>query len=72
MKCQSFQFFAGVFALTFASGLTPLHAGNEAALDTGTIETITGLKGDSHGSVYGTHVMGNLRSGHEGSGHGHG
>ncbi len=50
MWCQSFQFFAGLFALTFASGLTTLHAGDEAALDTGAIETITGLKGVSNQS----------------------
>ena len=48
MKCQSFQFFAGVIALTFASGVTSLHAGDETALDTGAIETITGLKGVSN------------------------
>jgi hypothetical protein len=48
MRCQSFRFFAGLFALTFASGLTTLNAGDETALDTGAIETITGLKGVSN------------------------
>jgi hypothetical protein len=48
MKCQSFPFFAAVFALTFAWGLTSLHAADEAALDTATIEAITGLKGVSN------------------------
>jgi hypothetical protein len=47
MKCQSFPFFAPLLALTFASGLTALHAA-EAALDTATIEAITGLKGVSN------------------------
>jgi hypothetical protein len=48
MKCQSFPFFAALFALTFASGLTALHGADEAALDTATIEAITGLKGVSN------------------------
>src|ERR1700676_5548457 len=48
MKCQSFPFFAPLLALTFASGLTALHAADEAALDTATIEVITGLKGVSN------------------------
>jgi hypothetical protein len=47
MKCQSFPFFAPLLALTFASGLTALHAA-EAALDIATIEAITGLKGVSN------------------------
>ncbi len=45
MKCQSFPCVAAVFALTLAWGLTSLHAADEAALDTATIEAITGLKG---------------------------
>ncbi len=48
MKCQSFPFFAAFFALTFAWGLSSLHAADEAALDTATIEAITGLKGVSN------------------------
>jgi hypothetical protein len=43
----SFPFFAPLLALTFASGLTALHAA-EAALDIATIEAITGLKGVSN------------------------
>jgi hypothetical protein len=43
MKCQSFPFFGVLFALA----LTSLHAG-ETALDTATIEAITGLKGVSN------------------------
>jgi hypothetical protein len=34
MKCQSFPYFAAVFALTFAWGPISLHAADEAALDT--------------------------------------
>jgi Domain of Unknown Function (DUF1259) len=48
MKCQSFPSVAAVFALTLAWGLTPLHAADEAALDTATIEAISGLKGVSN------------------------
>jgi hypothetical protein len=48
MKCQSFPFFAAVFALTFAWGVSSLHAADEAALDTATIQVITGLKGVSN------------------------
>lgn len=48
MKCQSFPCVAAVFALTLAWGLTSLHAADEAALDTATIEAITGLKGVSN------------------------
>jgi hypothetical protein len=48
MKCQFFPFFGVLFALAFAPGLTSVHAAREAALDTGTIETITGLKGVSN------------------------
>jgi hypothetical protein len=48
MKCQSFPCFAAVFALTLAWELTSLHATDEAALDTATIEAITGLKGVSN------------------------
>jgi hypothetical protein len=48
MKCQSFLFFAAVFALTFAWGLSSLHAADEAALDTATIQVITGPKGVSN------------------------
>jgi len=48
MKCQSFPCVAAVFALTLAWALTSLHAADEAALDTATIEAITGLKGVSN------------------------
>jgi hypothetical protein len=48
MKCQSFPFFAAVFALTLAWGLSSLHAVGETVLDTATIEAITGLKGVSN------------------------
>jgi hypothetical protein len=48
MKDQSIPFFAAVFAFTLASGLTSSHAADEAALDTATIEAITGLKGVSN------------------------
>jgi hypothetical protein len=48
MKCQSFPCVAAVFALALACGLTSLHAADEAALDTATIEAITGLKGVSN------------------------
>jgi hypothetical protein len=44
MKCQSFPFFATVLVLTFAWGLSSLHAADEGALDTATIQAITGLK----------------------------
>ena len=44
MKCQSFPFFAVIFAW----GLSSLHAADEAALDTATIQAITGLKGVSN------------------------
>ena len=47
MKCQSFPCVAAVFALTLAWGLTSSHGADEAALDTATIEAITGLKGVS-------------------------
>jgi hypothetical protein len=43
-----FPFFSALFALTFAPGLTSVHAADETALDTATIETITGLKGVSN------------------------
>jgi len=48
MKYQSIPFFAAVFVFTLASGLTSSHAADEAALDTATIEAITGLKGVSN------------------------
>ena len=48
MKCQSFPFFAAVFALTLAWGLSSLHAADEVAVDTATIQAITGLKGVSN------------------------
>ena len=48
MKCQSFPFFAAVFAVIFAWGLSSLHAADEAPLDTATIQAITGLKGVSN------------------------
>ena len=44
MKCPSFPFFAVIFAW----GLSSLHAADEAALDTATIQAITGLKGVSN------------------------
>jgi hypothetical protein len=47
MKCQFFPFFGVLFALTSAPG-TSLHAAGETALDTATIETVTGLKGVSN------------------------
>ena len=40
MKCQSFPFFAAVFALTLAWALTSSHAADETLLDTATIEAI--------------------------------
>ena len=43
MKCQFFPFFGVLFALAFAPGLTSLHATGGTALDTATIEAITGL-----------------------------
>ena len=48
MKCQSFPFFAAVFALTLAWGLSSLHAADETVLNTATIEAITGLNGVSN------------------------
>jgi hypothetical protein len=45
MKCQTFPFFAAVFALILSLGLSSLHAAGETVLDTATIEAITGLKG---------------------------
>jgi hypothetical protein len=48
MKCQSFPFCSAVFALTFAWGLSSLHAADEVAVDTATIQAITGLKGVSN------------------------
>jgi hypothetical protein len=45
MKCQLFPFFGVFFELISAPGLTSVHAAGETALDTATIETITGLKG---------------------------
>jgi Domain of Unknown Function (DUF1259) len=48
MKCQFFPFFGVLFALAFAPGLTSLHAAGKTALDTATIEAITGLKGVSN------------------------
>ena len=48
MKCQSFPFFAAVFALTLSWGLTASHAADETLLDTATIEATTGLKGVSN------------------------
>jgi hypothetical protein len=48
MKCQFFPFFAAVFMLTFAWGLSSLRAADEAALNTATILAITGLKGISN------------------------
>jgi hypothetical protein len=44
MKCQSFPFFGVLFALA----LNSLHAAGETALDTATIEAISGLKGVSN------------------------
>ena len=43
MKCQSFPFFAAVFALTFAWGLSSSRAADEAGLDTATIRAIKWL-----------------------------
>ena len=48
MKCQFFLFFGVLFGLAFAPGLTPVHAAGETALDTASIEAITGLKGVSN------------------------
>jgi hypothetical protein len=48
MNCQFFRFLDVLFALAFAPGLTLLHAAADTALDTATIETITGLKGVSN------------------------
>jgi len=48
MTCQSFPFCSAVFALTFAWGLSSLHAADEVAVDTATIQAITGLKGVSN------------------------
>jgi hypothetical protein len=48
MKSQFFPFFGVLFALAFAPGLTSVQAAGETALDTATIETITGLKGVSN------------------------
>jgi hypothetical protein len=48
MKCQLFPFFGVLFALAFAPGLIEVHAAGETALDTATIEAITGLKGASN------------------------
>jgi hypothetical protein len=48
MKCQLFPFFGVLFALAFAPGLIAVHAAGETALDTTTIESITGLKGVSN------------------------
>jgi hypothetical protein len=45
MKCQLFPFFAVFFALAVPSGLTLVNAAGEPALDTATIEAVTGLKG---------------------------
>jgi hypothetical protein len=45
MKCQFFPFFGVLFAL---AGLASVNAAVETALDTATIETITGLKGVSN------------------------
>ena len=45
MKCQLFSFFGVLFLLAFTPGLTSVHATGETALDTATIEAITGLKG---------------------------
>ena len=44
MKCQLFPLFGLFLGLTFAPGLTSVHAAGETALDTATIEAITGLK----------------------------
>jgi hypothetical protein len=48
MKCQFFPCFGVLFALAFGAGLTSVHAAGETALDTATIESITGLKGVSN------------------------
>jgi hypothetical protein len=48
MKWHFFPFFSAFLALTFAPGLASVHAAGETALDTATIETITGLKGVSN------------------------
>src|SRR5438132_9263396 len=60
MKCQSFPCVAAVFALALACGLTSLHAADEAALDTATIEATTGLKGVSN-QTEGTFKVSNPR-----------
>jgi hypothetical protein len=48
MKCQLFPFFGVLFALAFAPGLTSVHAAEETALDTTSIEAVSGLKGVSN------------------------
>jgi hypothetical protein len=48
MKCQLFPFFGVLFAPAFALELISVHATGETALDTATIDAITGLKGASN------------------------
>jgi hypothetical protein len=48
MRCQLFPFFGVLSALAFAPALTSVHAAGETAMDTATIEAITGLKGVSN------------------------
>ena len=45
MHCQSFSRLASVLVFAVAFGLTSLYGTDEVALDTQTIESITGLKG---------------------------
>jgi hypothetical protein len=52
MKCHFFPFFDVLFALAFAPGLILVHAAADTALDTATIETITGLKGVSNQETF--------------------
>jgi hypothetical protein len=59
MKCQSFPFLAAVFALTLRWALSSSQAADETALDTASIEAITGLKGLSNQpKVYFMHIGG--------------
>ena len=48
MKFQLSPFFIVLFALAFAPAITSVDAAEETALDTATIEAITGLKGVSN------------------------
>ena len=48
MKFQLSPFFSVLFALAFAPAITSVDAAEETALDTATIEAITGLKGVSN------------------------